>query len=64
MSDPIIERVRAARRAISAECRHDLDRLGAHYAELQERYADRLVAEPAPKPEEAQSPPRAADASD
>ena len=40
--NPIIERIRKTRRAISAETGNDLERLGAYYQELQRTtFADR-----------------------
>ena len=42
-SDPVIEEIREIRHNISARFGHDPERLVAHYAELQERYRDRLV---------------------
>lgn len=42
-SDPVIDEIREIRHKISARFGHDPERLVAHYAELQERYRDRLV---------------------
>ena len=42
-SDPVIEEIREIRHNISARFGHDPERLVAHYAELQERYRDRLL---------------------
>jgi hypothetical protein len=42
-SDPVIEEIREIRHNISARFGHDPERLVAHYAELQERYRERLV---------------------
>ena len=42
--NPIIERIRKTRRAISAETGNDLERLGAYYQELQRTtFADRKL---------------------
>jgi len=49
-SDPVIDRVRAARHAISERCGHDPKRLVEYYMKRQEGLEDRLVA---PKKEEA-----------
>lgn len=54
--NPIIERIRKTRRAISAQTGNDLERLGAYYQELQRTtFADRkYVRTPPPKnPEQA-----------
>lgn len=50
-SDPVIERVRAARRRISARFGHDPARLVAHYMELQEQHRERLVSYAPDEPE-------------
>jgi hypothetical protein len=42
-SDPVIDEIREIRHNISARFDHDPERLVAHYAELQERYQERLV---------------------
>lgn len=42
--DPVIARVRAARRKISARFEHDPAKLVAHYMKLQEQHSDRLVS--------------------
>lgn len=48
-SDPAIDEVRKTRCEISQRFGHDTKALIAHYKELQEKYADRLLAdEPAP----------------
>ncbi len=50
--DPVIARVRAARRRISARFDHDPAKLVAHYMELQAQHRDRLVSyAPEPPPE-------------
>ena len=43
-TDPVIDRVRAARHAISERCGHDPTRLVEYYLRRQERLQDRLVA--------------------
>ncbi len=45
--DPAIEEVRAVRRKISRRCGNDSRALVAHYMELQQKYANRLLAGPA-----------------
>lgn len=45
VEDPI-ERIRRARREISAKCDHDPRKLVEHYMELQKRHADRLLSGP------------------
>lgn len=45
-TDPAIEAVRRARRQISRECGNDPARLVAHYIELQQEFAGRLVRGP------------------
>ena len=47
MSDPLIDEVRAIRRAISEQYDNDVDRLCDHLQELERQHADwRIVAEP------------------
>ena len=41
--DPVIERVRQARREISARFGHDPQKLTAYYIERQKRHEDRLI---------------------
>ena len=41
--DPAIEEIRAVRRKISRRFGNDSKALVAHYMELQEKYADRLI---------------------
>ena len=48
--DPAIEEIRAVRHRISAEHGHDTRRLVKHYQEMEKRYADRMLREPAPVP--------------
>ena len=54
-SDPVIEEIREIRHNISARFGHDPERLVAHYAELQERYRERLVRT-VPTPEQTDPP--------
>lgn len=54
-SDPVIEEIREIRHNISARFGHDPERLVAHYAELQERYRERLVRT-VPIPEQTGTP--------
>ena len=54
-SDPVIEEIREIRHNISARFGHDPERLVAHYAELQERYRERLVRT-VPTPEQTGTP--------
>ncbi len=42
-SDPVIDRIRAARREISERFGHDTAKLVEHYVELQQQYEDQLV---------------------
>jgi hypothetical protein len=42
-ADPIVEEVRRVRREIEAECGNDAQKYFEHLAELQKKYADRLV---------------------
>lgn len=42
-SDPVIERIRAARHEISERFGHDTAKLVDHYMELQQQYQDQLV---------------------
>ena len=44
-SDPAIDEIRQTRCEISQRFGHDTKALIAHYRELQDRYADRLLAE-------------------
>jgi hypothetical protein len=46
-ADPAIEDIRKTRQAISQRFGHDTQALIAHYEDLQKKYADRLVKEPA-----------------
>lgn len=48
--DPVIDEIREIRLQISERFGHDLERLGAHYMELQEQYRDRLLGAPPPAP--------------
>lgn len=41
--DPVIERIRAARKRISEECNHDPKILAAHYRAMEERFKDRIL---------------------
>ncbi len=57
--DPVIDEIREIRHQISAECGHDPSRLVAYFRQIQEQYADRLIAPEAddelrtsPEPEE------------
>ena len=43
--DPTIQRIREARRRISEKCGHDPKRLIEYYIKLQQRHADRLIAQ-------------------
>jgi hypothetical protein len=54
-TDPVIEEIREIRHNISARFGHDPERLVAHYAELQERYRERLVRT-VPTPEQTDTP--------
>ena len=42
-SDPVIDRIREVRHQISEQFGHDTAKLVAHYMEVQEQYADRLI---------------------
>lgn len=42
-SDPVIDRIRAARHEISERFGHDTAKLVEHYMELQQQYRDQLV---------------------
>ena len=44
--DPAIEAIRKTRHEISRRFGHDTKALIEHYKKMQEKYADRLVAEP------------------
>lgn len=55
--DKAIEEIRAVRHKISAEHGHDTRRLVRHYQEMEKRYADRIVREPA-RPGSADEPTR------
>jgi hypothetical protein len=50
-SDPVIDRIRAARHEISERFGHDTAKLVEHYIELQQQYRDQLV-EAAPDEEQ------------
>lgn len=52
-TDPTLDRIRRARREISAEFGHDPYKLVEYYIKLQERHRDRLVG--APEREEGKS---------
>lgn len=43
MDDAVIKRIREAHHQISAEHKHDPEKILAHYIELQKRYSQRLV---------------------
>ena len=45
-SDAAIEEIRATRREISRRFGHDTRALVAHYKDLQEQFADRLLTQP------------------
>jgi hypothetical protein len=47
-ADPTLDRIRRARREISAECGHDPYALVEYYIELQKRHADRLTSDANP----------------
>ena len=49
-TDPLIDEVRAIRRAISEQFGNDVDRLCDHLQELERQHPERLV-KPAPPPE-------------
>ena len=49
--DPPIDAIRKTRHEISQKFGHDTKALIEHYKKLQEKYADRLLAEPSGKPE-------------
>ena len=55
--DEAIEAIRAIRHKISAEHGHETRRLVRHYQEMEKRYADRIVREPA-RPGSADEPTR------
>ena len=42
-NDPVIERIRKARKQISQSVSHDPKKLVKHYQEMQAKYADRLI---------------------
>ena len=42
-ADPVIDRIREARREISARFGHDPEKLTAYYIERQNRHRDRLI---------------------
>jgi len=41
--DPVIQRIRDARRQIQEECGNDVHRMSLFFMEEQKKYADRLV---------------------
>ncbi len=47
MDDPVIDEVRRVRHEISARFGHDTKALMDHYRELERKYADRILHEPA-----------------
>jgi len=47
MDDPLIDEIRRVRHEISARFGHDTKALMDHYRELEKKYADRLLREPA-----------------
>jgi hypothetical protein len=49
-ADDAVEEVREIRRKLFAEFGNDLEKIGAYYMALNEKYADRIIdAPPAPK---------------
>jgi hypothetical protein len=48
VADPLIDEVRAVRRAVSEEVGHDVDRLAARLREVEKQYASRVVSPAAP----------------
>ena len=58
-SDPLIDEVRAIRRAISEQFGNDVDRLCEHLRELERQHPERLVAPPPPPADQTASGQRA-----